>query len=476
MVLPSEQLLETLLDLERSRQIEREIRLEAEALLEGLRGMGEAHEQQDLFQSLVLAMRTIIDFEEAFILRATRNAHMAVLATTLPAIHEGRWMFGPVFAKAIAGKPVASFDICQVPEWQDQPPVITTQVRSALHIGMRGQAWEAILVLTHSQAKHFGPSQVKKAMRFSPLASQALLTLELRKALLERDRFYQLSLDAMAIFTADGTITQHNQGWSDFFGRAEQQGCNILAQTHPDDSQHFQSLLAGLGSTQGNHLITTRLRDQAGQYRWFSCSIAVYAGQMLYYIVARDITESVLFEQRLAYQAGHDSLTGLKNRAEFMECLKAAFTRYQDNPNLCFALLFLDLNKFKAINDTHGHDIGDALLKAFAATLKEAVRSEDIVSRLGGDEFTIILSKIKAITDIESVTQRIRELCSTPYLLKGLSIQASASIGIALSGPEFRHEEEMMHAADLAMYTAKQDTSLPYFIHHGPMHCDLDTD
>lgn len=114
--------------------------------------------------------------------------------------------------------------------------------------------------------------------------------------------------------------------------------------------------------------------------------------------------------------------------------------------------------------------------RLFAATLKEAVRSEDIAPRLGGDEFTIILNKIKSITDVEAVAQRIRELCSIPYQLKGLSIQASTSIGIALSGPDFTHKEEMMHAADLAMYTAKHNTALPYCIHHGPVHCDLSTD
>ncbi len=108
---------------------------------------------------------------------------------------------------------------------------------------------------------------------------------------------------------------------------------------------------------------------------------------------------------------------------------------------------------------------------ATTATLRESVRSDDIVSRLGGDEFTLILSKIRSIADVEAVAQRIRELCATPYQLKGLSIQASASIGIALSSPDFTHEEEMIHAADLAMYTAKQDKSLPYCIHHGPMHC-----
>ena len=151
MVLQSEHLLETLLDLERSRQLEREIRLEAEALLEGLRGMSEAHEQQDLFQSLVQALRTVINFEEAFLLRATKTPQMAVLATTLPAIHEGSWQIGPVFAKTMAGKPVASYDISQVPEWKDLPSSITDRIRSALHIGMKGHAWEAILVVTHAQ-------------------------------------------------------------------------------------------------------------------------------------------------------------------------------------------------------------------------------------------------------------------------------------------------------------------------------------
>lgn len=472
MVLQSEQLLETLLDLERARQRERDIRLEAEALLDGLRGMGEAHTQQELFQSLVLALRNVIDFEEAFILRATQSPQLAVLATTLPAIHDGRWQIGPVLAKAIAGKPVASFDVAQVPEWKEHPSSITDRIRSALHIGLKGHAWEAILVVTHSLPKHFGPSQVNKAMRFSPLAAQALLTLELRKALLERDRFYQLSLDAMAIFTRSGTITQRNRGWDDSFGSAEQHACNIFDLIHPDSNEELHMLLDSLRHTEGNQLLKTRLHHKSGAYHWFSCSIAVYPDQMLYYIVARDITASVLFEQRLAYQAGHDSLTGLKNRAEFMECLKAAFAEYQKNPRRCFSLFFLDLNKFKAINDTFGHDIGDELLKAFAATLKESVRSEDIVSRLGGDEFTIILTKVNSIVEVEAVAHRIREKCRTPFLLKNHSIQAATSIGIAVSAPDFTHEEEMMHAADLAMYTAKQQPSLPFFIHHGPLYCD----
>ena len=475
MVIQSEQLLETVLDLERSRQREREIRLEAEALLEGLRGMSGAQAQEDLFQALLLALRNVIDFEQAFILQVQNSDTMAVLATTLPTIDQSRWQIGPIFKKALNGKPVASFDVSQVPEWQHQPPAVHASIRSALHIGLKGNTWEAILVVTHKEPKHFGPGHVKKAMRFSPLASQALITLELRKALLERDRFYQLSLDAMAIFTLDGTIIQRNQGWEDSFNGDEPQARTLFDLVHPEEAQQFHLILDALHNTAGNQVFKSRIRERSGTYHWFSCSIAVYPDQMLYYIVARNITESVLFEQKLAYQAGHDSLTGLKNRAEFMEYLKTTFTQYTNNPNKFFALFFLDLNKFKLINDTLGHDIGDELLKAFAHTLQEAVRSEDIVSRLGGDEFTIILNRVHSIVDVETVAQRILKNCSIPYQLKGHSIQASTSIGIALSSPDFQHEEEMINAADLAMYTAKQDKSLPFFIHQGPLQCDLAT-
>jgi diguanylate cyclase (GGDEF)-like protein/PAS domain S-box-containing protein len=477
MIIQPEQLLETLLDLERSRQREREIRLEAEALLEGLRGITGADEREGLFQSLVVALGSVIEFEEAFILEAADAETMLVLAATFDAVKGSVWRIGPVFRKALIGKPVASFDISLVPEWAAQPPEVIAGISSALHIGLRGKGWAAILVATHSHPKHFGPGHVKKALRFSPLAAQALLTLELRKAVIERDRFFQLSPDAMAIFTMDGIITQHNRGWANSFGDdGMEHQANILELIHPEDGGHFQEIMGALRNREGKRPSKMRFRQQSGNYHWFSCSIAVYHDQMLYYIVARDITESVLFEQKLAYQAGHDSLTGLKNRAEFMDSLQTAFARYQEDMANRFALLFLDLNKFKAINDTLGHDIGDELLKAFAGTLQESVRSDDIVSRLGGDEFTILLTKIQSLADVETIAHRIRQKCRTPYVLKEHRLTASTSIGITVSAPEYRNEQEMLHAADLAMYTAKQDTTLPFWIHQGPLQCALPPD
>ena len=467
MVIQSEQLLETVLDLERSRQREQEIRMESEALLEGLRAMSEAHSQEALFQALVSALRRVIDFEEAFILQTGDQEKMTVLATTFDASQNSIWTEGSMFKKVLAGKPVAAFDISLVPEWQNQPAHVTENVCSALHIGLHGSTLNAILVVTHSAPRQFGPSQVKKALRFSPLATQALLTLELRRALLERDRFYQLSIDAMAIFTSEGDIIQPNQGWIASFGGNTQEYGNMFSLLHPKEKNRFHSSIDSLHHQKGSCLLRLRLRTKSGAYNWFSCSIALYSDQMIYYIVARDVTDNVLFERQLAYQAGHDALTGLKNRAEFMEYLEDTFNRYQKNPHILFALLFLDLNKFKIINDTLGHDIGDELLKAFAITLKEVVRDEDVVSRLGGDEFTIILKHVHGIKDVEAVGHRICQKCAIPYELKGHSIRASTSIGIAVSDSNFKSKEEMLHAADAAMYKAKQDKSLPFFIYQG---------
>jgi len=466
MVIRSEQLLETLLDLERSRQREREIRLEAEALLEGLRGITGAHERHELFRSLLLALRTVIDFEEAFILQSADDGKLCVLATTLDALHDTVWELGSVFRRALSGRPVASFDIAQVPEWKQQPSGVTHGIVSALHIGLHGGGWEAILVVTHSQPKYFGPSHVKKAMRFSPLAAQALLTLELRRAVTERDRFFQLSLDAMAIFDSRGGITQQNQGWTDTFGQEELDARqkNIFNFLHPDDGEKFRAAIDELRQQEGKSLITSRFRDKNGNHRWFSCGIALYQDELLYYIVARDITDRVLFEQQLAHQAGHDSLTGLKNRAQFMESLRHVFRKSSPGNGSFFALFFLDLNKFKEINDTLGHEIGDELLKSFANTLKEIVREGDLVARLGGDEFTIILHNVHAIADVERIADRIHEKCLTPYLLKGHQVQASASIGIALSSTYHENEEALLHAADLAMYKAKLNKKLKYCI------------
>ncbi len=468
MVLQSEQLLETLLDLERSRQRERDLRIETESLLKGLRGISEAGNHQELFLSLIAALRNVIVFEHAFILEMGLDKKMTVLDSTLQEVHNSIWIPGSVFNRALAGKPIASYDVSLVPEWQCSPGSVLDKVTSALHIGLRGGSWEAILIITHSQAKYFAPVHVKKAMRFSPLAAQAFLTLELQQAVIQRDRFFQLSMDVMAIFDKQGSIKQGNDGWTGVLGYnlGDIRGNNIFSFIYPEDLLLFQEILSILTNREGKQLIEVRFSAKNGEVRWLSCSLASYPNEQLFYLVARDITDRVTYESRLAYQAGHDALTGLKNRSEFMDFLKNACRKASTRENYLFSVFFLDLNKFKSINDTLGHDVGDELLKAFAGMLREIVRDHDIVARLGGDEFTILLENIHDEKIINDIASRIHQKCAAPIIIKGHQVKAATSIGVALSNAGYSDAETILKAADLAMYKAKNDPSCRLVMAH----------
>lgn len=466
MVIQSEQLLESLLDLERARLREHEIRVETETLLEGLRRITIAQERGDLFLALVETLRNIIDFDDAFILQAESNNKMTVLATTLDILNDSVWIPDSVFRKTLIGRPIASFDIALVPEWQQQPEALKKTIASALHIGLRGGGRDAILIITHHSQKHFGPTHVKKAKRFSPLAAQALLTLELQQAIIQRDRFFQLSLDVMAIFESGGAIKQYNSVWKSLLGYDLEDLSNkdIYEFIHKDDVETFRTVAYYLNKDGGKELLEFRMSKPNGDILWFSCSLASYHDGNLLYFVARDITDRVIFEQQLAHSAGHDALTGLKNRAEFIESLQLAFRRPRPVKVHGFALLFLDLDKFKAVNDNLGHDIGDELLKFFANTLLEEVREWDTVARLGGDEFTILLENVESHSQVKKVAERIREKCAEPISLKGHNVHVSTSIGIAISSGSYKDEEEMLRAADQAMYQAKSAKNLTYVI------------
>lgn len=168
MSIQSEQLLETLLDLERSHQREHDLRVESEALLEGLRNITDARNTETLFQNLAKVLHSVIDFEEAFILQAQGGTTLIPITSTSKRTQDTIWPSLSVFKRVLAGRPVATFDVDQVPEWASQPPHIREGVKSALHIGLNAGQKAAILVVTHHAPRHFGTAQVKQAKRFAP--------------------------------------------------------------------------------------------------------------------------------------------------------------------------------------------------------------------------------------------------------------------------------------------------------------------
>jgi diguanylate cyclase (GGDEF)-like protein len=168
-----------------------------------------------------------------------------------------------------------------------------------------------------------------------------------------------------------------------------------------------------------------------------------------------ELTERKRAEDKLVYTALHDSLTGLPNRVLFMDRLHHVTERAKRRKNYMYAVLFLDLDRFKVVNDSLGHNIGDQLLIESARRLTACLRGEDTVARLGGDEFVILLEDIQDPTNAICVAERIQNDLGLPYDLEGHRIIVFVSMGIVLSGASYERPDDVLRYADIAMYRAK---------------------
>jgi diguanylate cyclase (GGDEF)-like protein/PAS domain S-box-containing protein len=191
-----------------------------------------------------------------------------------------------------------------------------------------------------------------------------------------------------------------------------------------------------------------------GKQLWYSGAISPVQKDRVV-LVSRDITERKASEERLIYQTLHDALTGLPNSRWFIERLGRAFARIKRHPDENAAVLFLDLDGFKAINDSWGHPIGDRFLATIGQRLRTSMRITDTVARLGGDEFAVLLEDIRDIDEAVQVAGRIQLEVSAPVDLDGRPVSSSASIGIALFSAGYLSPEEILKDADTAMYRAK---------------------
>ncbi|MEN8169540.1 MAG: EAL domain-containing protein [Pseudomonadota bacterium] len=160
-------------------------------------------------------------------------------------------------------------------------------------------------------------------------------------------------------------------------------------------------------------------------------------------------------EQTLLHNAYYDDLTNMPNRPRFLQQLNQRMMRLERNPGSKFAVLFLDLDRFKVINDSLGHTVGDKLLVEVAKRLKESIRPEDSVARLGGDEFTILLEDISSENEVSEIAERIYTIMRDPYDVETSELYAPSSIGITFSNPRYQTPEEMLRDANIAMYRAK---------------------
>ncbi|MBD2245476.1 EAL domain-containing protein [Nostoc sp. FACHB-888] len=243
---------------------------------------------------------------------------------------------------------------------------------------------------------------------------------------------------------------------------AESSGEVFFEGLHPDDRDRLQEIIQeafnpASGGSYDTEYRTIGIQDKVE--RWLRAKGQAYFdanGKPLRFIgTVLNITEQKRTEAQLIHDVFHDSLTGLPNRALFVERLEQALALTKRHSDYRFAVLFLDVDRFKVINDSLGHIIGDQLLTALARRLERCLRAGDTVARLGGDEFTILLDDIKDLNDVKNVANRINVALTGAFNLGGNEVITTVSIGIALGTSTYNLSEELIRDADIAMYRAK---------------------
>jgi len=267
--------------------------------------------------------------------------------------------------------------------------------------------------------------------------------------------------DAVIGKTIDGIITSWNPAATRLYGYAAEEAIgkpiSLLA---PDRIDELRGILERLRRGERVERVETTRTRKDGTHVEVTVTISPIRdsdGQVIGATsIAHDITERKRVEHQLLHAALHDALTDLPNRAYLVERVAQAQARVRRDADYRFAVLFIDSDNFKAVNDSLGHAAGDRLLTEIAARLRTCVRPGDFVARLGGDEFAVLLEDIVGRPDAEHAARRIQDALAVPVSFEGRDIVASASIGVALSLPGGKETPDLLHDADLAMYHAKQ--------------------
>lgn len=248
-----------------------------------------------------------------------------------------------------------------------------------------------------------------------------------------------------------------------------------FGRVHPEDYPALgEAIEAHLRGESDHFSCEYRMLHRTGVYHWMQArGVAVRdaSGEATRLAGSQtDITERRRAEEKLRHEALYDALTGLPNRVHFNEVLTKAVDRAQDDQLYTFAVLFLDLDRFKLVNDSLGHLAGDEMLVQFAERLKACLRLNDTVARLGGDEFTILLEDIETIAEAEVVARRIHSALRTPFHLSGQDVFTSTSIGITTSAFSYEHPQAVLRDADTAMYRAKAGGKDQFVVFDATMH------
>jgi diguanylate cyclase (GGDEF)-like protein/PAS domain S-box-containing protein len=264
-------------------------------------------------------------------------------------------------------------------------------------------------------------------------------------------RLFEMTSDLLATISLDGRFTLLNPAWEQALGwtRHELQAHPMQELMHPDDVEQTLALMRA-GSHRPAHLenFTNRYRHRDGS--WRSLLWSARCDGDTWYAAAKDVTDRMWLER----QALHDPLTRLPNRLLLMDRTRQALTRLHRSDGVV-ALLFIDLDKFKAVNDNLGHEVGDRLLISVSERLAEMMRDSDTVARLGGDEFVILAEEIDSDAEAIALAERVVQTLGASFLVGTSEVSMPVSVGVAVSANPDSDPESMLREADVAMYRAK---------------------
>lgn len=320
---------------------------------------------------------------------------------------------------------------------------------------------------------------LERSIRYSLEHARAL------EALRESAERYALAMDGAEHGVWDWDLRTNNvhysSCWISMLGYGEKDIGNSpsdwFSRVHPDDVEPLQRDIRMHCEGQRQQLENEyRILAANGEYRWMlnrGLAVRDRSGKAFRLAGSQtDITERKLAEQQLMHDALHDPLTGLANRTLFSDRLKHAIAKANRTKDFLFAVLFLDLDRFKDVNDSFGHLTGDRFLTAVARRLEACVRPGDTVSRFGGDEFVLLLEDVKGQDAAVRVARRILEQLSLPFVVFEREIKSSVSVGIALNQPAGQTAEELLRNADIAMYSAKTSGRAKLQVYSSSMQSD----
>ncbi len=329
----------------------------------------------------------------------------------------------------------------------------------------------------------FGPCVLERSIRYARgFAAERQHNLE---ALRKSEERYALAMRGANDGLWDWDLTTNRiyfaPRWKAMLGYTEAQIGDSpeewFGRVHRLDVERVKAEVEAHLAGRSSHLETEcRILHDDGTYRWFltrGLAVRDQHGRAVRIAGSQsDITQRKLVEDRLQHNAFHDSLTGLPNRALLLDRLGQAVARTKRRPDCRFAVLFLDIDGFKFVNDSLGHQMGDQLLIAISRRLERCLRDGDTVARLGGDEFIVLMHDITDTRDVLGLAERVLECLQSPFSLDGHELFATASVGIALSATYVDTAEDVVRNADIAMYRAKSRGKSAYVVFDEAMHAE----